>query len=264
MNRERNNNNKYKIVLIGSGNLASHLSNIFYNKGHKIIQVYSRNFVSAKEMAQKINAQYTTDLNLIIQNADIYILAVGDDAINGISKNLNLKNKLVIHTSGITDMNILKNISSNIGVLYPVQTFKKNVDIDYNKISVCIEANNSENLNIINNLAKDISQNIINLSSEKRKILHLAAVFACNFTNRMYAIAEDILQENNIPFEILIPLIEETANNIKKLSPKLLQTGPAVRKDIKTIEEHLNLLSLNSDYKNIYTFITKNILNETR
>ncbi|MDP4267713.1 MAG: DUF2520 domain-containing protein [Bacteroidota bacterium] len=252
----------YKIVFIGSGNVAYHFSLELYKKGHKIIQIFSHNEKTAKELALKVNSEYQTDINAINKNADIYIISIPDDKISEICLKLNLVDKLVLHTSGLKEMEILHNSSENIGIIYPLQTLTKNKPANLSKAPICIEANNEINLRKVKSLAESISSNVIEITSQQRKIIHLAAVFACNFTTRMYAIAYDLLKKENIDFKILIPLIEETAMNAQYGDPAILQTGPAKRNDINTIREHQLLLSDKPDYKNIYTFITENILKQ--
>ncbi|MCE9539162.1 MAG: DUF2520 domain-containing protein, partial [Bacteroidetes bacterium] len=191
--------------------------------------------------------------------ADIYIIAVNDDAIIEVTKLLRLKNKIVVHTSGSVEMNILKPISKNIGVFYPLQTFSKNKTVDFNVIPVCLEANNKDTFKVLQTLAKSISSNVQKINSEQRKTIHLAAVFACNFSNHLYTIASSILASANISFDVLSPLIEETARKVKNTPPIEAQTGPAVRNDIKTINNHLKMLSDNKEYRQLYKLISKNI-----
>jgi len=149
---------------------------------------------------------------------------------------------------------------NNCGVFYPLQTFSKNQKINFKDVPICIEANNKKTLNILSNLAKSVSNNIYFTNSEQRKSLHLAAVFACNFTNHLYSISENILKKENIDFEILKPLIIETANKIKNHSPLEMQTGPAIRNDKEIIKEHLKLLKRNKTEQNIYKLLTENII----
>jgi len=250
-----------KIVFVGSGNLATHLSLAFKYANNNIIQIYSRKKQNAELLANQINCSFTNNLKKLNPEGDIYILAVSDNAINTVLKKINLKNKLLIHTSGSTNISVLKSHSDNFGVFYPLQTFSKNKELNFKNIPVCIEANNKLNEQILFNLAKQISDDIHYISSEKRIQLHLAAVFVSNFVNHLYSIADNILTDNDLPFNLLKPLISETANKVIKNKPVDCQTGPAIRNDKNVIKTHLRLLNKFPIYKKIYTFVSKSIFN---
>jgi len=247
------------IVFIGAGNLATHLALALNNAGKKIIQVYSRTYSSASQLAIKVDAEPINDIKLLNKNADIYIVSVKDSAIEHIASNIKLNNKLIVHTSGSMPMEVLKEASDNYGVLYPLQTFSKNKNVDFHNVPICIETNNPANIEILKNLAEEISSNVREISFDKRRIIHLAAVFACNFTNNMYSVAEQLLIENDISFNILLPLINETAVKVFEDSPKKLQTGPAVRGDDSIISSHLKMLANYKDFKKIYKLLSDNI-----
>lgn len=249
-----------KITFIGAGHVATHLALELHKKGNKIVQVYSRTEKSAKTLAKKVNAKAIHNISKIDTNADIYIIAISDDAIISLIKNLHLKDKLVVHTSGSMPMSLLKKVSSNYGVFYPLQTFNKHVKINFSEIPILIEANNKQNITLLKNLASSISLNTQCVDSDKRLIIHLAAIVASNFSNFMYVIAEDILKRNKISIDVLKPLIHETAQKINYDFPHKLQTGPAVRKDFEIIKKHLNLLAKDPDYKKIYKLISNNII----
>jgi len=251
-------NSIHTIVFIGAGNVATHLAEAFQYTGGKILQVYSRTENSAKLLADKINAKYTTDLNRIIPDADLYLISVADSALQQVAKKIKTGKSLVVHTSGFYEMNMLENISENIGVFYPLQTFSKKRKIDFLTIPICIEANSEDNLKLLEDLALSFSSSVHFINSEQKKILHLAAVFASNFTNHMYSIAEEILKNENIPFDILKPLIKETAEKAIEVNPSESQTGPARRNDSTVIEQHLKMLE-NSDYKGLYEKLSEMI-----
>lgn len=251
---------QYKIVFIGAGNVATHLGKHFIKSGHIILQVYSRTEASAQSLSKKLKCSFTTDIKKITKGADIYILALKDDVIEQVVKNISFNNSLLVHLSGSTSINVLKKTSANYGVFYPVQTFSKNKAISFKNIPLCIEANNQNSEKIIFALASSISDKVYKIDSGKRKILHLAAVFASNFSNHMYHIAENILKKEQLDLDILKPLISETAEKIKTQSPKVMQTGPAVREDKKVISEHLELLKDNKDFEKIYKLLTKSII----
>ncbi len=250
------------IVVIGSGNVATNLAIAFNNIGVQILQVYSRNTTHAKLLADKVSATYTDNLADIKLNADLYIISINDDAIENIASSLKLSEKLVVHTSGSINMDVLKDISSNYGVFYPLQTFSKDTLIELIDVPFCIEANTIEAEAVLTNLAGTVSKDVRIINSDERKIIHLAAVFACNFSNYMYLIAESLLKEHTISFDILKPLILHTANKMNTLSPMLTQTGPAKRNDLKLIEKHISLLKETPDYLEIYKTISKSIVDK--
>jgi len=251
------------IALIGAGNVATHLGLALTASGCNIAQVYSRTEESARQLADRTSATFTVDINTISGDADIYIIAVKDEAIEDIAGQVNVSDKLIVHTSGSVSMDVLKNVSGNYGVLYPLQTFSKNTEINFKPVPLCIEANTGLNENSLLSLARDISDNVHLINTQQRKLLHLAAVFACNFGNHMYSIAEDILKRENLAFDMLKPLIIETASKIEDNSPGDVQTGPAIREDQKIMDEHLEYLSDLPTYRDLYKLISESIKNIT-
>ena len=244
-----------KVVLIGSGNVASHLIQVMQSvAGVALVQVFARNPNSLLHLLpkEKITADYQK-----IAAADVYIISVSDNAIAEVSEKFPFENRLVVHTSGSSALAVLHN-KNRKGVFYPLQTFTKNKKIDFTPIPICIEAENEHDTALLEELAHCISQKVFQINSAQRKSLHVAAVFVCNFTNHLYQIGNEICKENNVPFEILHPLIQETAQKIRKLSPKEAQTGPALRNDSKTIEKHINFIE-NPTYKLIYQLLTQSI-----
>lgn len=248
-----------KIVIIGAGNLATQLGRALHKAGYKILQVYSPTKKSAELLATKLNSTGITDIKKIDPSAFIYFISIKDDAIASFSKRLMLDNQVVVHTSGTVDMNTLKGCSKNYGVFYPLQTFSKEKPVDFKNIPVCIESNNKTAARILERVARSITSNVQEISGEQRKVLHLAAVFACNFSNHMYTIASGILSKHQLSFELLKPLIAETADKIQSNPPAEMQTGPAIRKDAKTMKSHLKLLSKDKELKTIYKLISKHI-----
>jgi len=246
------------IVIIGSGNVAQHLITAFLQSNEiELIQVFSR---------QKESVSHLISSNKIVSNydeikvADIYIIAVSDNAIADVSAKLPFENQLVVHTSGSMPMEILES-KNRRGVFYPLQTFTKNKAIDFKEIPICLESELADDFIMIEKLAKSISNSVQSISSEQRKALHVAAVFVCNFVNHLYKIGTDICDENQLSFEILKPLIIETAQKIRQLSPKNAQTGPAKRNDTETINTHLKFLS-DENQKEIYKLLTKSIIDD--
>jgi predicted short-subunit dehydrogenase-like oxidoreductase (DUF2520 family) len=248
------------IVLIGSGNVATRLGKAFRKQGKIIVQVLGRNQNAAKYLAEQIGASAISNPDQLTEDADLYLLAVPDDEIPKIVKTLTFRNQLIAHTSGSVGMDVLQIVSSRYGVFYPLQTFSKTRDVDFSDIPVCIEASNVDSYISLNELAGEISNDVRKINSTRRQTIHLAAVFASNFTNYMYRLAEEILENENIPFDIVKPLIRETAKKIEEKPPTDAQTGPAVRKDIKIIEKHLGLLKNDPEKKEIYELLSKLIM----
>jgi len=248
-----------KIVLIGAGNVATQLGIALTDAGYRVSQVYSRTKRSASLLAKKIKAAAITDLAKIDETAAVYIIAVKDDAIAEVAKKLRLEHGIVAHTSGSVSMDVLKKASKNYGVFYPLLTFTKDKKVDFKTVPICIEGSNKATSTTLQYFAKSISSNVQLINSDQRKVIHLAAVFACNFSNHMYAIADDILKKNKLSLDILKPLIEETALKIRDKSPAKVQTGPAVRGDKKTMEGHLKMLSGDKKLKEIYKLVSATI-----
>jgi len=255
--------NVRNITLIGAGNLATHLGKRLFKQGYIFKQVFSRSLSNAKKLAEKIESyEAIDDINQINDTADLYIIALPDDTISSLNNILHLPNKLVIHTAGALKTDVLNNISNRRGVFYPLQTFSKSTNIDFSNIPILITANEKKYVQILKEIAESISEDVRIISDEERFKIHLAAVFACNFTNYMYHIADDILAKENIQLDVLIPLIESTLEKIKTNKPIDVQTGPAIRGDIKTMAKHIESLEDNKKYKAIYKLISEAINNQ--
>lgn len=224
------------VVILGNGNVATHLYNAFSKVKITVTQINSRELEN-------------------IPISDVTIIAVSDDAIQQVSQSISNRKGLVVHTSGAVDINAI--ITKRKGVFYPLQSFTKNSKIDFNSIPFCLETSNSDDYYLLEKIAKSISENSYQINSKQRKKLHVSAVFVNNFTNHMYKIGSDICEENNIPFKILYPLIEETAKKAQSISPKEAQTGPAKRNDVQTMKNHLE--NLNLQQQKIYQLLTKSI-----
>jgi predicted short-subunit dehydrogenase-like oxidoreductase (DUF2520 family) len=245
-----------KIVFLGAGNLATNLAHSLYNHGHDISQVFSRTMQSASELAEKLQAQPIDNVQSIDKNADLYILALKDDVIARIVANLPESNGVFVHTAGSIPVNVFKGKVKNYGVFYPLQTFNKHRLLKFTEIPVFVEANSEKNVEFLEDLAHQISSEVYRADSNDRLAIHIAAVFACNFTNFMFAGADELLSKHNLPFHTLIPLINETITKIKNNKPKSVQTGPAVRRDYQTIRTHHNLLSDSGLWQKLYRFVT--------
>ena len=245
------------IVLLGSGNLASNIAPALCNAGWNIVQVYSQRLENAKSLASKLGIASYTNETKKIKKADIYISALKDSVSQEVWSKTDLHQSLVIHTSGSLPANALSPFSCNFGVLYPLMTLSKQRIIDFDNIPLFTEANSTENEEIINKIAHSISKEVHHATSEQRSQIHLAAVWANNFSNYMYSVAEHIMRKNGLPFECLLPLIDETAKKIHSLSPHEAQTGPAVRYDTNIINRHIELQE--SEMAELYKKISENI-----
>lgn len=251
-------NDDMRIVFIGSGNLATNFAKELYAKSFKIEQVYSRTIESAKLLAKQVNAEWTNNINEITSQADLYIFSVKDDVLEEVLRKIPSNDGLWIHTSGSLPLDIFRGHNEHFGVIYPLQTFSKSRQVHFENIPLFIEASDDKSLSEIGLLCEKVSSKIHNLSSEKRKYIHLTGVFASNFANHMYAIANNILREQEIPFDVLFTLIDETTAKIHDLMPEDAQTGPAVRYDENIINKHLALLD-KRQYKSIYTLLSQSI-----
>ena len=249
-----------RITLIGSGNVATHLGVAFKNAGHQIVQVYSRDAQHAALLAYHIKADPISSLYDINIETDLFIIAVKDDAIVGIAEQLARYDKLIVHTSGATSLAALELFTANAGVFYPLQTFSTNKEVNFSTVPLCIEGSNEAITKLLLTLAWTVSENVNRVDSEKRKILHLAAVFACNFPNYLYYAAGELLAEHGLEFDLLRPLIAETAAKVQEHLPLQVQTGPAIRNDVKTIDAHLQLLDHNADLKEVYSLLSQLII----
>ncbi|MDY3317254.1 DUF2520 domain-containing protein [Riemerella anatipestifer] len=243
-----------EIVIIGSGNVAFHLNNAFYEANIKVSQLFGRNEDALKLMSETTQIPYSTNT---LQNADLYIICVKDDVIAEVSQIIKNENALVVHTSGSMPKDALEG-NYKKGCFYPLQTFSKSKVLDYTEIPFFIEAENTQDLNILKNLALRISPRVQEADYEKRKYIHLTAVFACNFVNHLYARAKEIADNQNIPFNYFIPLIEETMDKIYYLDPKKAQTGPAVRNDARVLELHKQLITDETQLE-IYNLMNQSI-----
>jgi predicted short-subunit dehydrogenase-like oxidoreductase (DUF2520 family) len=255
--------NRLKIVLIGAGNVATHFAFALQKSMHNIIQIYSRNIANAQKLAKIVNTDAISNIAEIKNNADLYIIAVSDNAITNILSSVDFRKKKVIHTAGSIPLNIFSSNIKNAGILYPFQTFSKERKINFSEVPLCIEANNTDFEEFLMSFAKQISDNVQKVNSKQRKYLHLSGVFACNFVNHLYHIAENILDEQNIDRKILFPLIKETAAKIEKLPPLQAQTGPAVRNDTESLKKHIDLLTLKPEYLQIYRWFSEQIYKTT-
>ena len=234
------------IVFIGAGNLATNLAKALYQNGFRIVQVYSRTKEAACALAQAVEAGYTTELSEVSKDARLYIVSLKEDA-------------LLVHTAGSIPMNVWEGKTSRYGVFYPMQTFSKQREVDFRVVPFFIESNSSEDTELLKAIASVLSEKVYEATSEQRRSLHLAAVFTCNFTNHMYALASELLKKYDLPFNAMLPLIDETARKVHELEPKQAQTGPAVRYDENVINKHLEMLAGEPEMQELYRLVSESI-----
>ncbi|NOU59588.1 Rossmann-like and DUF2520 domain-containing protein [Marinifilum caeruleilacunae] len=248
-----------QVIILGAGNLATQLAIALNDAGVDILQIYSRTKESASALAQRVNANPVTELNKIQKNADLYIFALSDKALQPVLDQLAIPIGNVVHTAGSIPMDVFENYSENYGVFYPLQTFSKNRKVDFSKIPICIEANSEYFQEDLFQLGERISDNLHEINSEQRKQLHLSAVFTCNFANHMYSIGQKLLAQKEVDFDLLKPLIEETAAKVQEMDPVSAQTGPAVRFDEEIMTKHENELKDIPDFQKLYRFVSESI-----
>ena len=244
-----------KIVILGAGNVGTHLFRVFTQaKEVHVVQWYNRSLENIKQYPKEVAI---TDQLGHLEEADVYLVALSDDAIPITANELAPLKGIVAHTAGSVPMDVLKH-HTNQGVFYPLQTFSKNRAVDFKSIPICIEANNDQNKETLTKLAHAIGENIHYINSTQRMGLHTAAVFVNNFTNHLYQVGAQICEEQEVPFDLLRPLIAETAVKIESITPKEAQTGPALRNDKTTLQKHMDQLS-NPVFKNLYLTLTESI-----
>jgi len=252
-----------KVIFIGAGNLATQLSLAMRNAGYDIEQVYSRTKESASVLAGRLGCSYTTSLDDVFPEADMYVVALKDSALTELIPQITKgksEDVLFVHTAGSIPMDIWKGYAQHYGVFYPMQTFSKVRDVDFAAIPVFVEAGQVTDLEVLKRVGNTLSETVMEADSEQRRYLHLAAVFVCNFANHMLAIGERLLQEHQLPFSVMYPLLKETAEKVLGgMRPSEAQTGPAVRYDENVMEKHSLLLSAYPAWRDLYERISKSI-----
>ncbi len=250
-----------KIVWIGAGNLASQLAPALGRAGHEALQVFSRTMASAGALAARLGCPATDDPDAVARGADAYVFSVTDGALEGLAARVAPRagDALCLHTAGSMPQDVFRGHASRYGVFYPMQTFSKGRTVDFKEIPVFVEASCPDALAETERLARSVSDRVEVMGTEKRRRLHLAAVFACNFANHCYALAERLLNREGIPFDVMWPLVEETARKVRHLSPAEAQTGPAVRRDRNVSDLHLALLGGDPETKALYEAMSRSI-----
>lgn len=263
-----------RICFLGAGKLATQLSIGLTNAGHEIVQVYSRSIASAYDLYNLINSTrkerdgndchsltYTNECSDIVENADLYVCALKDSVITQVldGAKKRIQGKMIVHTAGSIDMSVLSPYTGNYGVLYPLQTFSKTKEVDFSKVPFFIEGSNVQMIDCLKNIVDSLSDKCYELSSEERRKVHLSAVFVSNFANHSYTLGAELLKSTGVPFDVLLPLIDETAAKVHSLTPIEAQSGPAVRNDQNVMEEHRTMLPQGSYLRRIYDLMSESI-----
>ena len=249
-----------RVVIIGAGNVASVFGRLISAASHEIIQVYSRSISSAQSLGKELGCSFVDKLEAVDLTADIYILAITDNALQNIQDSLFLGDKLVVHTAGSVSKKVLSNISSQYGVLYPLQSLRKDQSADQSIIPLLIDANKESVLSIIEQFAFTLSSVVCIVGDDKRLCLHLAAVIVNNFTNHLYTLTAEYCKNEEVDFKMLQPIIEQTALRLRANLPADLQTGPAIRNDQSTLDKHIQALANHPELKTIYLIFTESLL----
>ncbi len=249
-----------RVVIIGAGNVASVFGRLISAASHEIIQVYSRSISSAQSLGKELGCSFVDNLEAVDLTADIYILAITDNALQNIQDSLFLGDKLVVHTAGSVSKKVLSNISSQYGVLYPLQSLRKDQSADQSIIPLLIDANKESVLSIIEQFAFTLSSVVCIVGDDKRLCLHLAAVIVNNFTNHLYTLTAEYCKNEEVDFKMLQPIIEQTALRLRANLPADLQTGPAIRNDQSTLDKHIQALANHPELKTIYLIFTESLL----
>lgn len=248
-----------KVAIIGSGNVATVLGRLIRRNKHEVSQVISRNDQSGKKLAEELGANYCNDFQKPDVQAEIFIISVSDTAIYDCIPQIISSDKIIVHTSGAVSKDILKHCADKYGVLYPLQSIRKENN-HIPAIPFLIDANNDDAMKLIQQLATSISDSVKVAGDDERLKLHVSAVFVNNFTNHLYALTENFCKKEGLDFSLLQPIIKETAERIVDLSPASMQTGPAARKDLSTMEKHLKLLINYPHLRELYLNLSESIM----
>lgn len=247
------------VTIVGAGNVGYHLAWHLHNAGQRVVQVFSRHLPAAQWVGSLLDVPYTNRLEDINRDSDIYLISVKDDAIGTVVENLRLPGKVVAHTSGTVPMELLRPVSEHYGIFYPLQTLSRNISVDFSAIPFCINGSDDYTYERLRQLASCLTRKVVRIDDRQRLAIHVSAVFANNFSNHLFAIAQRILEQNNLSFEILKPLINETVRKIQNHPPVNMQTGPAVRGDVQTIARHLDFLRGLDGFADLYQSLTLSI-----
>lgn len=247
-----------KIVMIGTGNVATIFTRKFAAAGHQVLEVAGRSEEKTRQLAEVASSTFTTDFGELNQHADIYILAVNDDALEQVCALLDLDGKFLVHTAGAVSRRVLEKSTPHNGVFYPLQTITGKMDMEA-VIPIHVDANDEQHLALLKQLASSITTHVVVSGDEERLKLHTAAVCCNNFTNYLYTLASDFCIKEKLNFDHLLPLVQETSRKLNPGDPWLNQTGPAKRHDDNTIQKHLSILQPHQEFKEVYEFLTSKI-----
>jgi len=250
-----------KVLIIGAGNVATVLGRLIKIAGHDIVQVVSRSMDDAITLASELGSTAADSFGKMNKAADFYIAAMSDAALNEIKENISLGDKVIVHTAGSVSKDVLKGVSSNYGVMYPLQSLSKENYHEHLKMPLLIDGNNEFTIDMVQQLASSISPMVRIMQDDDRLKLHVAAVVTNNFANHLYRLAWDYCNKEGLDFSMLQPLIEETALRLEKHAPAEMQTGPAKRKDIITLDKHLRILNTHPQLRSVYLKMTDSIMN---
>ncbi|MCS6991012.1 MAG: DUF2520 domain-containing protein [Chitinophagales bacterium] len=247
------------VTIVGAGNVGYHLAWHLHNAGQRIVQVFSRHLPAARWIGTLLDVPYTDRLEDINQESEIYLISVKDDAISEVVTRLRLPEKIVAHTSGTVPMDVLQPVSRRYGIFYPLQTLSRNISVDFSSIPFCINGSDEYTYERLRTLASCLTRKVVRINDQQRLAIHVAAVFANNFTNHLFAIAQRILESHGLSFEILKPLIHETVRKIQNHPPLNVQTGPAIRGDVQTIARHIEFLRNMDGFSSLYEQLSHSI-----
>ena len=249
-----------RIVLVGAGGLGTNLGLALHEAGHDVLAVFSRTMEHARMLAERIGSQPTDDICALPNEADLFIVSVKDAVLTDVVQQLmqGREEQYFAHTAGSMSLTLFQGMARHYGVFYPMQSFSKERRINFSEVPVFLEASDAQTLTQLKALSATLTPHVYELSTDERRYLHLAAVFACNFANHCYALSAEILQQHGLPFNVMLPLIDETARKVHYLSPLEAQTGPAIRYDLNVINKQQQLLD-DPAMKEIYERLSKSI-----
>ncbi len=250
-----------KITILGAGNVATQLALVLKKSGHQIVQIYNRTDEAGLELAKVVGAEFTSKFEELTE-AEIYLVAIKDDAIADLGARFKSNDGIVAHTSGSKSKDLLQNTSANYGIFYPLQTMTKSSKVDFKTVPLLIEGSNKQTTAKLEELAKTISKNVHLVDEQQRQWIHVAAVFANNFTNHLFGISEQLMLAQGLQFEILKPLIFNFIQSLETHSPSEIQTGPAIRGDLQTIEKHMQLLGDDTRLQKVYQVLSESIIEQ--
>ena len=255
-----------RIVMIGAGNVATHISRALAAAGSPPVQVWSRSAESARILADEVGSEAVTDMNRIVADADVYIVSVADSALGDVIARLCsvCRRGVFVHTAGTMPVQLFERRAERYGVLYPMQTFSKQKELDFSIVPCFVEASDAETLAVVKRLARMLSHRVYELSGDDRRWLHVAAVFACNFANACCGMAARLLAEHGLDFSVMLPLVDETTRKLHTLAPAEAQTGPAARGDRNVMDRHLAMLKDDGDLQEVYRMMSEMIMKQKK